>query len=170
MPPLQAIPVILFLITQVSTYMAFQLASRSLRNVILFDGVCNFCNGWVDTVIRLDPAKKFKFAALQSVVGQEILQSLGKDSNDISSVVYIRSLDADSATPPMAFFKSDAALQVAKDLGVPSFLVSSLEIGFRRGLRDSFYDLVAENRYNLLGKRNSCRIASDDIYKDRFLA
>lgn len=65
----------------------------TFKNLILFDGVCNFCNGWVDTVLRLDPKGKFKFTALQSPTGQQVLEKLGKQPDDLSSVVYVRLLD-----------------------------------------------------------------------------
>jgi len=138
----------------------------TLKNLILFDGVCNFCNGWVDTVLRLDPKGKFKFTALQSPTGQQVLQKLGKQHDDLSSVVYVRWLDD---AKQEAFFKSDAALKVAEDLGIPSFLVSTVQAGLPLSIRDSVYDTVAENRYNLLGKRDVCRIETSRQFADRFI-
>lgn len=138
----------------------------TFKNLILFDGVCNFCNGWVDTVLRLDPKGKFKFTALQSPTGQQVLEKLGKQPDDLSSVVYVRLLDDEKQE---AFFKSDAALKVAEDLGIPSFLVSTVQAGLPLSLRNSAYDMVAENRYNLLGKRDVCRLETSRQYADRFI-
>lgn len=141
-------------------------SAGAFKNLILFDGVCNFCNGWVDTVLRLDPSGKFKFTALQSPTGQLVLERLGKQRDDLSSVVYVRRLDDEKQE---AFFKSDAALKVAEDLGIPSFLVSKVQEGLPLSVRNSVYDMVAENRYNLLGKRDVCRLESGSRYADRFI-
>ena len=60
--------------------------------MILYDGVCNFCNAWVDILLKIDGGSipKFRFAALQSGVGMKLLEGIGKDANDISSVVLIK--------------------------------------------------------------------------------
>jgi predicted DCC family thiol-disulfide oxidoreductase YuxK len=74
------------------------------HNVILFDGICNFCNNWVDVLLRLDHlngSPKFYFAPLQSTTGQYLLTVIGKQSNDISSVVLIQvQRDDKSQTAP----------------------------------------------------------------------
>lgn len=139
------------------------LVAANIKNIILFDGVCNFCNSWVDLVLQIDSEKKFKFCALQSDTGRQLLKSIGKDADDISSVVFIKS-------PTEFYFKSDAALKVAETMG-PAYAILS---AFGRallpvpGMRDSVYDLVANNRYRLLGKRTECRCA-DPAFQDRFL-
>eukprot|EP01031_Cornospumella_fuschlensis_P036245 gene36245-43968_t len=91
------------------------IVDRGVKRIILYDGVCNFCNKWVDTVLSLDSKNLFKFAALQSETGKHLLEYIGKRSNDLSSVIYIRSLDPS----PDFYTKSDAALKVAEDLGIP---------------------------------------------------
>lgn len=140
------------------------------QNIILYDGVCNFCNRWVDLLLKLDTRQKFTFSALQSESGMKMLEALGKDRNDISSVVYIRNLgDADAGIPAEAYFKSDAALKVTETLGAPSFAVSLLQGALPRSIRDGVYDGVANNRYNILGKREECR-CSDNSAPDRFLS
>jgi predicted DCC family thiol-disulfide oxidoreductase YuxK len=71
------------------------------HNVILFDGICNFCNNWVDVLLRLDHltgSPKFYFAPLQSTTGQYLLTVIGKQSNDISSVVLIQ-VQSDDKSP-----------------------------------------------------------------------
>jgi predicted DCC family thiol-disulfide oxidoreductase YuxK len=131
-------------------------------NVILYDGVCNFCNTWVDLLLRIDTAKKFRFAPLQSSVGQQLLLSIGKDANDISSVVLIKE-NGDF------FVKSECVSQVVREMGPIAALASKTASGLLpERLRDSMYDAVAENRYNLMGRRDECR-CSDPKYADRFL-
>jgi predicted DCC family thiol-disulfide oxidoreductase YuxK len=112
-----------------------------ISNVILYDGVCNFCNTWVDIMLRLDNDKKFKFCALQSSKGRELLTKIGRNADDISTVVLIK----------LGFY-------IVSILG-------SLLPGF---LRDGMYDTVAANRYRILGKRDKCR-CEDDRYADRFI-
>merc|ERR1719491_1195345 len=80
-------------------------------NIILFDGICNFCNTWVDILLRLDSnTQKFVFTPLQSNVGKHLLISIGKESDDISSVLLIK-IDGEY------YDKSDCVLQVVKEIG-----------------------------------------------------
>ena len=133
------------------------------NNVILFDGVCNFCNKWVDLLLKLDVDKKFKFASLQSNAGQVLLKRIGKEKGDISSVILVK-----NATTREYYSKSDVVINVLKELRlgpVPAFLVQRL---LPTSLRDGIYDVVADNRYSILGKRDECRLP-DKEYLDRFL-
>jgi predicted DCC family thiol-disulfide oxidoreductase YuxK len=131
--------------------------------VILFDGVCNFCNTWVDLLLRIDVNKKFKFAPLQSPTGQRLLQAVGKDANDISSVVLIQ-------PDLVSYDKSSCVLQVVTELGPLARIASgTAQRLLPARFRDSIYDLVAENRYSLMGKREECR-CGDPKYADRFLS
>jgi predicted DCC family thiol-disulfide oxidoreductase YuxK len=141
--------------------------------VILFDGVCNFCNAWVDILLRIDIQRQFKFAPLQSTIGRELLVSIGRRPDDITSVILIdprgQQQNNDGAAP-VYYDKSDCVLQVVKTLGWPAMVAANaatalVPIESRNGL----YDLVAENRYNFLGKRDECR-CGDPQYSDRFLS
>jgi predicted DCC family thiol-disulfide oxidoreductase YuxK len=131
--------------------------------VILYDGVCNFCNTWVDILLRLDQNKRYKFAALQSEFGMRLLEAVGKDKNDISSVVLVE--------PDLQYFdKSACVLRVVEELGpIARFGSNAAARMVPKPLRDSIYDMVAENRYNLMGKRETCR-CGDPKYSDRFLS
>lgn len=131
--------------------------------VILFDGVCNFCNAWVDILLRLDRNGKFKFAPLQSATGRRLLAAVGREADDISSVVLVQ--------PDLRYFdKSACVLKVVQELGPAAALASnSARALVPPSLRDRIYDTVAENRYNLLGKRDECR-CGDPQYADRFLS
>lgn len=138
--------------------------TEELSNVVLYDGICNFCNGWVDLLMKMDSKKKFKFCSLQSPQGKTILSMVGKDSNDISSVVLVKSLVKNEI-----FFKSEVVIEVLKQLGYSEAFVALLAKRFVPAFfRDSMYDFVAERRYLFMGKRDECRIA-DDQNPDRFL-
>ncbi|AFK02269.1 thiol-disulfide oxidoreductase DCC [Emticicia oligotrophica DSM 17448] len=126
---------------------------------ILFDGVCNFCNASINFVIDRDSKGIFKFAALQSEVGQEILRKFSLKTQDFDSIIAI---DGDNV-----FQKSDAALEIARRMDglwklcyvfkvIPSFL------------RNPIYDLIARNRYKIFGKTEACRIPTPEL-KARFL-
>ena len=133
---------------------------KNSPNVILYDGVCNFCNTWVDILLRIDVNKRYKFAALQSDVGRSLLLDIGKDEDDITSVLLI--------TPDSYFEKSDCVLQVMRQLSLPAQLTcSALTNLVPLDARNGVYDMVAERRYDILGKR-ACR-CSDPQFTERFL-
>jgi predicted DCC family thiol-disulfide oxidoreductase YuxK len=124
--------------------------------IILFDGVCNLCNGVVRFVIARDPQARFKFASQQSQAGIELLRQ--HHLPEMTSVVLIRD--------GQALLKSDAVLEIA--LLLPGW---SWAVAFKfvpRGLRDFVYDLVARSRYSLFGKREACWLPTPEL-RTRFL-
>lgn len=136
-----------------------------LRNVVVFDGVCNFCNGWVDLILRYDTTKKVKFAAGQTEKGKQLLTLIGKRSDDLTSVVYIRHFESPSFPNGQkeVYVKSEAVLRVLEDVGVPKIAVEGILLTIPEKFRDSIYNIVAENRYNIMGKRAVCRRIDSDI-------
>jgi len=126
--------------------------------VLLFDGVCNFCNGAVNFIIRHDGKKKFKFAPLQSEIGQQLQAKYGI-GQDIDSIILVEN--------DKTYTHSTAGLRVAKGMGgiwslgyvfiiVPAFI------------RDYFYRLFAKNRYRLFGRQDACMLPTPDV-RERFL-
>eukprot|EP01036_Dinobryon_divergens_P028983 gene28983-38024_t len=158
----------LFYSTNNIKYNTLSGSSETVANIILYDGVCNFCNKWVDLLLRFDSKKQFSFSPLQSESGKQLLTRIGKESNDISSVVYIKKLSTDPTTKNEFYFKSDAALKVMEQLGGLSHVASNFFSVVPLSLRDKIYDIVAFNRYNILGKREECR-CSDKTSPERFL-
>ena len=142
------------------------------KNIILYDGVCNFCNSCVKTVARFDTKRKFSFVPLQSDQGRDFMCSLGRSNDDLSSVVYVRTMrtaePADgSAESIEVFIKSDAAVHVIEELfRIPPVLISFLCAILPRLLRDGVYDLVAKNRYSIMGKRTDCGCNAPNSFKD----
>uniref|UniRef100_A0A7S0AWY2 Thiol-disulfide oxidoreductase DCC n=1 Tax=Minutocellus polymorphus TaxID=265543 RepID=A0A7S0AWY2_9STRA len=138
------------------------------RPVILFDGVCNMCNGAVNLALDYDPDAKLRFSALQSNVGRALLQTNGRDADDISSIVLV--------TSDGAFIKSDAILRITEEL-TPSWLPLPLAKPAARAgralvpkfLRDLIYDGVADNRYSILGMRDECRFGDENEFTARFV-
>jgi len=126
--------------------MAADFALPGGRSVILYDGVCNFCNRWVNFVIDNDPSPgSFAFASMQSPQGRELLGACGREPDDLATFVLI---DGDGF-----WTQSTAALRVAQRLG-PSALRSVGEVGVVVPplLRDAVYRAVADNRYSILGR------------------
>ncbi len=129
------------------------------RPIILFDGVCNLCDGFVQFVIRHDAAGKFRFASLQSEVGAEILQQHNLPKDQLSSVVLS---DGDRF-----YVKSNAALRVIKELSAPWNWLGLLLV-LPRSLRDWGYDWIASHRYRWFGRRDSCMMPTPEL-RERFL-
>lgn len=126
--------------------------------VVLFDGVCNFCNGTVNFVIKHDPEKKFRFAPLQSDYGKQRRAEFGI-GDDVDSIILIE----DGQT----HLHSNGALRLAKGLGFPWSVLYAFII-VPRPIRDWFYKLFAKYRYKLFGKKDVCMIPTPEI-KERFL-
>ncbi|MBS4172757.1 thiol-disulfide oxidoreductase DCC family protein [Bacillus sp. FJAT-49736] len=129
-----------------------------MKNIILFDGVCNFCSQSVQFIIKRDPNGIFHFASLQSDIGKELLKQYGVDEN-IDSFVYV--------SEGKAYVKSSAALQVCRRLhGFWKWLYIFYFVP--APIRNSMYDFLAKNRYKWFGKMESCMIPSPEI-RSRFL-
>eukprot|EP00629_Pelagomonadales_sp_RCC1024_P012681 CAMPEP_0119261220 /NCGR_PEP_ID=MMETSP1329-20130426/1354_1 /TAXON_ID=114041 /ORGANISM="Genus nov. species nov., Strain RCC1024" /LENGTH=185 /DNA_ID=CAMNT_0007260741 /DNA_START=209 /DNA_END=763 /DNA_ORIENTATION=+ len=133
---------------------------KDSRPIVLYDGVCRMCNFWVDFVLANDPYPgKLRFAALQSSVGKALLQRAGREPDDISSIVLA---SADGS----ALLKSEAVLEIGRQLAVTTPL-SAIGSAVPRAIADAAYDAVADNRYNVAGKRPYRD--NDERNADRFL-
>ena len=125
---------------------------------ILFDGVCNLCNGFVQFVIARDPAAQFRFGALSTPAAQDALRRAGVTSPP-DSIVLIEE--------GAVYFRSDAPLRIARRLTFPWPLAYGLRI-VPRAIRDAVYDLIASRRYKWFGRRDACMIPTPEL-KQRFL-
>lgn len=129
-------------------------------HLLLFDGVCNLCNGTVRFVIRHDQKQLFRFAPLQSAAAQAILRNHGLDTTRLTSLVYFRK--------GRVLVRSSAALHVARDLG-GAWRIAFAFILVPRWMRDAFYNLVARKRYRWFGRQDHCMVPSRKL-RGRFLA
>ncbi len=118
------------------------------KYIVLFDGVCNFCNDSVRFIIKRDKNDLFRFASLQSSLGQKLTKERGIDTTKIDSIILIKPAEA-------YYIKSDAALNIAKKLSA-LYPLLSLFLVLPRGFRDFFYDIIARNRYKWFGKKEAC--------------
>ena len=130
------------------------------KKIILFDGLCKLCESSVLYIIKHDKKDLFRFVALQSDLGKEIVKHIGLHSKDIDSVILYE--------PGISYFyKSAAAIEIAKDLG-GLFHFGTLFRIIPTGLRNMLYDYIAKNRYLWYGKKESCLVPTDEI-KSKFL-
>ena len=130
------------------------------KKIILFDGVCNLCNSAVQFVIQHDEKDVFRFVALQSDLGKEILNHIGINPKNIDSIILYE--------PGVAYYyKSSAALQIAQNLGSFWHLGTIFRI-IPTGISNQLYDFIAKNRYKWYGKNESCMIPTPEL-KSKFL-
>lgn len=130
------------------------------KKIILFDGVCNLCESSVQFVIQHDTKDQFRFVALQSELGQRILNHIGINPKNIDSVVLYE--------PGIAYYyKSNAAIQIARHLG-GFFHFGTIFRIIPTALRNALYDYVAANRYKWYGKKESCLLPTPEL-KAKFL-
>ncbi len=126
--------------------------------IVLYDGVCNYCNALCNFAIRRDPHKRLRFAHLQSELGQHLLRKY-RLPEDLDSVVVV----VDGA----AYIKSDATIRMSPYLtGVAR--AGSLLRFVPRAIRDAVYDYIARHRYAWWGKQEQCIVPTKDV-RDRFL-
>ncbi|PSQ28820.1 thiol-disulfide oxidoreductase DCC family protein [Halobacteriales archaeon QS_9_67_15] len=129
------------------------------KPILLFDGVCNLCNGSIQFVIDHDPAGRFRFAPLQSEAAERLLEDVGFHGYDFDTFVLV---DGDDY-----YTKSEAALRVASALEFPWSLAGVFRV-LPRPLRDAVYDTVASHRYAVFGKKAQCMVPTPEI-RDRFV-
>ncbi len=127
--------------------------------VILFDGVCNLCNGSVEFIINRDRMGEFRFASLQSDTAKHLISKLDIPNDTMDSIILVEN--------NKQYFKSSAVLHICRKLGglwplLYIFILVPVSI------RDYFYDIVARNRYRWFGKRENCMVPSKEL-ESRFL-
>ena len=164
----------------------------SACQVLLYDGVCNLCNGWVNFVMDKDPQARYKFASLQGEAGRALMTRVGRNPDDLSTLVLIEcgsqhvplavgtgpqaeevraKLRAQRAPDETVYIKSEAVLRVVEDvggrvLGTAAYVARTI---IPRSVRDFIYsNCVAPNRYLVFGKSDNCRRVTAAL-RPRFL-
>jgi predicted DCC family thiol-disulfide oxidoreductase YuxK len=115
--------------------------------VLLFDGECNLCNGFVQFVLNHEKSAHVRFASLQSSVGRELAAAHGVDSSAVDTLVFVED--------GQAHVRSDGALRLASHLRAPWSAASGLRV-VPRPVRDSVYQFVANHRHQWFGKPTEC--------------
>ena len=128
-----------------------------MKGIILFDGVCNFCDASVQFIMKHDSQQFFQFASLQSEAGQELVERY--NLQQIDSVIVIKN--------EKAYVKSAAAIEIVKHFnGLWKIFIVSKVIPPK--VRDRIYEYIAKNRYKWFGKKEVCRIPTQEE-RSRFL-
>ncbi len=130
------------------------------RPIIVFDGHCVFCSGWVGIVLRHDSEGRYRLLPAQSQLGQAIYVHYGLSPNDYETNILL----ADG----LPWFKSEGSIRMAEGLGAPWSFAGVLRLIPLR-MRDAMYDIVARNRFRFAGRREVC-YAPPQAYRERFLA
>jgi predicted DCC family thiol-disulfide oxidoreductase YuxK len=130
--------------------------AMSSQRIILFDGVCNLCNGFIRFLLKRDRKDVFLFGSLQSEQGQALVNSLTPASADLTTIVFI-----DGAT---VHTESEAILEIARRLGGVWGVAWWLRF-IPRSVRDATYRFIARHRYRVFGRREVCMIPTPDILK-----
>uniref|UniRef100_A0A7S0I226 Thiol-disulfide oxidoreductase DCC n=1 Tax=Hanusia phi TaxID=3032 RepID=A0A7S0I226_9CRYP len=138
--------------------------------LILYDGVCNLCNGWVNFVMKRDREGAYKFASLQGAVGKTLMKRVGRDPSDLSTLVVIEPMEIATAqrgnsdmggrTDLVVYDKSEAVLRVVEQVssGALRQLARWTRLLVPRWLRNFVYsNIVAPNRYLIFGRTETCR-------------
>ncbi len=129
------------------------------RPLILFDGECVFCSGWVQFLLKRDRQKRFRFVVAQTPLGEALYRHYGLETGD-----YETNLLIDGGR---AYYKSDATIRMLEGLGMPWALAGVLRVVPRR-IADAAYGVVARNRLKIAGRRESCMVPTAEV-RERFL-
>ena len=135
------------------------MSEKGQKTIILFDGICNLCNGAVQFLLKRDVNEQFLFASLQSDAAKNILLQYNVKKFGMDSIVFIEDGEI--------YQKSTAVLKIIKYLNWPWTMISVTSF-LPLGFRDRMYDFIAQNRYRWFGKKDSCIMMLPE-YKNRFI-
>jgi predicted DCC family thiol-disulfide oxidoreductase YuxK len=127
--------------------------------IVLFDGVCNFCNYWMNFAINRDRKKKLRFAPLQGETAKQLLPQYNINPTSPDSVIFIDN--------GRAYTKSSASLRICKYMDGGWKLFYGFII-IPKFIRDFFYKIIARKRYKWFGKKDECMVPTPEL-KERFL-
>ena len=129
-------------------------------SIIVFDGVCVLCSRWVDFVLRRDRHARYRFAAMQTASGRDLLIQHGIDPDDPLSFLLLEG--------EQGYTDTDAIVRILRSFGSGWKFVALLVAVVPRFIRDPLYRWIARHRYRMFGRRAACRVPTADI-ANRFL-
>jgi predicted DCC family thiol-disulfide oxidoreductase YuxK len=124
------------------------------QSIIMFDGVCNLCNGFVNFLIVRDKHNSFRFGSLQSPAVIDLLKAHNFAANDLSTVILLEN--------DKLYYQSTAVLRILRQMGGAWPLLYAF-IVLPRPIRDFFYNMIAKNRYRLFGRQDACMIPTPEL-------
>jgi len=122
--------------------------------IVIFDGVCNFCDASVNFIMDHDPEERFRFTASQHDSGKELLGQHGVDTESVETLFLLED--------GQLYERSTAALRIARHLEAPWSWAYRALIWIPKGLRDMVYNFIARHRYRIFGKKESCRMPTPE--------
>ena len=124
------------------------------KKIVFFDGICNFCNSTVNFIWNNNKKRNLYYASLQSDFSKDKLLNSGIKDFDLKTIYY--------SDGKKVFEKSHAVFIILKSLdGVYPFL-GKIGLLLPRCISDFFYDIIAKNRYKIMGKQETCRIPNKE--------
>jgi predicted DCC family thiol-disulfide oxidoreductase YuxK len=139
--------------------------------ILLYDGVCGLCNGFVQFILRRDRNAVFRFASLQSALTADVLARHGLHPGDLDTVYAVVNPDShrpSEDTNEFLLARSDAVLFVLNQLGGPWRAAAFLAQLLPKSFRDAAYNTIARNRYRIFGRSETCILPSAE-HRNRFL-
>ena len=127
------------------------------QRILLFDGVCVFCEGAVEWLTARDPRRLFHFAALQGDTAAELRSRHPEIPLELETMVLVeRAEDVEHV-----YLDSEAVFRVLAVTASPLRHLALLRV-LPRAITDFGYRLFARNRYRMFGRRDSCRIPAPE--------
>ncbi len=140
--------------------------SGTSNPVILYDGVCGFCNRMVQFVLKRDRGDRFRFAPLQSEFARKLLEKHGRDGVALESVCFVANFGQPGE---QVLTGSTASISVLRQLSGFWRVLSACFSVVPRPLRDFAYEVVARHRYRIFGKYDTCPLPKPQD-RHKFLA
>jgi len=131
-----------------------------VSSILVFDGVCVLCSHWVRFVLRHDRRRLYRFAAMQTPTGRELLINHGVDPDNPVSFLLIEE--------GRGYTDTDAIVRVLRSFGRHWKVAAALLAVVPRFIRNPLYRWTARNRYRLFGRHDVCTVPGPHI-ADRFL-
>lgn len=135
------------------------MSEKGQKTIILFDGICNLCNGAVQFLLKRDINEQFLFASLQSDAAKNILLQYNVKKIKMDSIIFIEE--------DQLYQKSTAVLKICRHLNWPWTMISFAGVLPLR-FRDKIYDIIAKHRYKWFGRKDTCTMMIPK-YKNRFI-
>lgn len=133
--------------------------------IIFYDGVCGLCNRMVQFLLKHDKHSRLRFASLQSDFAEKVLLRHGFDPKDLDTLYLVENYDQPDKR---VFQRSNAVLRAGRELGSVWSVLATIAKIVPRPLRDLAYGFVAQNRYRVFGKYDTCMLP-DPNQRSRFL-
>jgi predicted DCC family thiol-disulfide oxidoreductase YuxK len=133
--------------------------------ILFYDGVCGLCNTLVQFLLKHDKHGRLRFASLQSDFAEKVLRRHGFDPKDLDTLHVVENYEQPKER---LLQRSDAVLRAGRELGGHWSVLAAIAKIVPRSLRDIAYRFVAQNRYRVFGKYETCMLPDPD-QRSRFL-